>query len=930
MRALLPAALTMVAATAMAQEPEEPTAVVAWFTDAEVEGASAAGGELPECKGTSGRGVRLDSAVPVEHPLLQRENGLISFWVKPAWDGDDGRRHQLLRIGDPGRNGLLIEKSERNMLRYVMASPENVTAARADVSHWQAGEWRQVTVVWRSNEDGPVGTTLFLDEHLPGRGGPVTVHGPVASGNTFLAPEAMDDPRVWIGDETAEAEMDELIMRAELGTELSRGLIDLVHRDYFRTAPYTDIAIDPEPNRVRCDRRVVAGHEKQFGLKAKVRDQWRPVTDFTVRYGQWGYFDAKPFIMWETSDRAIATVDETGLATGAQPGTCKLTAQFRGLKASFPLEVTPVEQPDLSVAWVSRLPKYEEGAAKDTPEPGDAVRSVARVMNYGYRAVPEGVTVRFELVPDANRNFVLDEEATADHVQQKTLDARLGSRDEVDVTFDWSWPEEPTFVRVTADPEGRLAELCEANNERHHLNIARPARLGMTEGLARKYHRERSINLVGSFSYFDYAQATGERFEQLMREAVYPTTSAVGIQDSIYIDKLYEHDQDVWQESPFHTERAYFDGGYPNVEEHIMNSNSGLLHEYGHTIISLPDMYNYPVAEHSVLLRDEAGEPYVGGPYMPVIGGGDIVGHPLQPAACGPYYSSLMDFCHMWIHPVQAGFVHRFRGYRGQRFWGTQGRLMPTEGSVLLLTDVDDEPLANAAVYVYHVTHFGDRQVFCDRPKFVGHTDADGRYELPRHTDDQWDDARTDEVDGAISVWTPFGRVADNARMRDVPFTSNVIETEGMLLVKVVSNGETEFHWLADTHFQEAYLGWQTVKAKIPLATCLHSAEEPEDILRPEIPEAIREANLVPVARIEPGELTVGCGEEFTVDASASSDPEGLPLVYLWRGAKAEPDNPAVARAKAPDQPREMEVRLIVCDGIRGSEEVRVTVKVVE
>ena len=55
----------------------------------------------------------------------------------------------------------------------------------------------------------------------------------------------------------------------------------------------------------------------------------------------------------------------------------------------------------------------------------------------------------------------------------------------------------------------------------------------------------------------------------------------------------------------------------------------------------------------------------------------------------------------------------------------------------------------------------------------------------------------TDEVEGAVKVWNPFGRGPNKDDLfHDVPFTPNVIETQGILLVKGVSDGQTEFHWV--------------------------------------------------------------------------------------------------------------------------------------
>ena len=266
---------------------DEPIAVKAWFTEARIKDSvdSPRPAEaLPASPGTAGEGVELREATAIENPLLRQASGYICFWIQPRWNGDDRAAHQILRIGDPDHNGLLVEKAASGMLRFVMASLAEVTAARADVSHWRAGEWHHVAVAWFSKDDRPIGLPLWIDR--------VAVAGPVAGGNMFLDPEAMSDQRVWIGDASSDAVMDELIFRQRLNAEGPEGQKAIVYRDYFRTAPYTEIKITPEALRVPSDRRVVAGHEKQFGLLAQRGGEFEYVTDYAVRYGQWGYFDA--------------------------------------------------------------------------------------------------------------------------------------------------------------------------------------------------------------------------------------------------------------------------------------------------------------------------------------------------------------------------------------------------------------------------------------------------------------------------------------------------------------------------------------------------------------------------------------------------------------------------------------------------------------
>jgi hypothetical protein len=166
----------------LALAQNKPTAVKAWFTDAEIADsvqASAPADAPPAAPGTAGKGVSLTKAAPIENVLLQQQTGLISFWIRPNWNGNDGKTHRLLRIGDPEKNGLLLEKSAANMLRYVMACPHKQTASRADVSSWKAGEWHHVALAWFGVRGKPLGLALYLDERLPGRGGPDALDGPL-------------------------------------------------------------------------------------------------------------------------------------------------------------------------------------------------------------------------------------------------------------------------------------------------------------------------------------------------------------------------------------------------------------------------------------------------------------------------------------------------------------------------------------------------------------------------------------------------------------------------------------------------------------------------------------------------------------------------------------------------------------------------------
>ncbi len=921
-------------ATMHAAESDAPQAVLAWFTDARVKNSirtSQPSDILPRETGTEGKGVILEKPVPMRNILFDRENGLISFWIKPMWNGADGKSHRILRIGDPRTNGMLLEKAESGMLRFVVRSPGKETAARTDVSAWKAAQWHHVAISWMSVNGRPVGLPLWIDK--------VCVAGPVYGGDAFPDPA---DKRLWIGDATSDAVMDELILRREFKTESGWGQVATVYRDYFRTAPYTKIDIDLRPMYGPMDTRVVTGCEKQFGLLAERSRRRERITDCAVRYCQWSYFDAKPFISWTTSDKDIATVNSEGRVTGKAVGTCTLTAEYRGLKTSFQLEVITADQPDLDLAYVERLPKYKVGGKKDRPSAGETVQSVAHIFNFGYETVPPGVEIVFQLIPDRNRNFRCDPGEAPIHVQRKTIDAELKPQEKAAVSFEWKWTEEPTWIRVVADPENKLPELCEANNQQCDLNLARPLQMGVTQKALTACYNERKINHVGSFSLYDWINGQVARFNAMFRDAVYPTTSPDGVRDSFRIDEIYvmQPDKRKRNDEPYWREENLYDGGFPiNEGIDLMAIDAAILHEFGHTCAALPDLYGYGVFKDNVLLRDSGGTLYVESPLLPAIQKDGLL--PLSSAnsvPCGVGYRYLMDGCQLQLAPFHAGAVQWFAGYRGNRFWGTQGRTIPFFEHCLEITDIDDKPLKGAAIYVYEVINTPCRSAatkyFTDRPKFTGNTDDAGLFRFPGRTDPHWDDPETDEVEGSIQVWNPFGRARSRTGdLRDTAFTPNVWTVEGLLLVKVAGGAETELHFLSLTDFNTAFFSGSRQKCILTIRTSMHPAGRITGIARPPIPEAVKKINLKPMA-VAPREITVKCGSVFSIDGSKSRDPEGQPLTFRWRRTEGWGDPVAstepVLKGRATAKPGITKYQFYVIDGLRASDPVVTTVKAVK
>ncbi|MBN1917511.1 MAG: Ig-like domain-containing protein [Verrucomicrobia bacterium] len=939
------AAAQFVAANAMASGPAAAHEAVAWFTDAVI--AESVRMDAPKdapatAKGTVGAGVVLTKAVAFDCPVLSQQRGIITFWIKPNWDGNDGKTHRILRIGDPETNGILVEKSDQGLLRFVVASPKKVSAARADVSGWKAGEWHQVAVVWMDFRDKPLGLPIWIDRKIAA--------GPCAADNAFPDFAAMADARLVLGDETTDATIDELIVRNTFSDEISGEQIELVYRDYFRTAPYDQIRIDPEPLRVPSDRRVVAGHPKQFGLEGCLSGVFEDMTDFVAGYHNWGHFDAKPLITWTTSDPAVATVDENGLVTGHAVGRCTLTAEFRGLKATYRLDVIPVEQPDLDLAWVERLPRYDWAARKNEPVAGDAVQSVAHIFNMGYEAAPEGAVVTLELLPERNGNYELDRNEQRPLLTQTKVLGALAPKEKAVVTFDWTWPAEPVWVRVTVDPRDRISEICEANNAVSDLNTARPVLWGHEPDEVNRFHDDRIMTLVGSFSVYDSNQAHIARLNCMLREAVFPVTSPYGVKYSVRLDSnIWRGDflaGDRW--GPYADRKLedrfnqkYWRGSWPHDKiEHPLALESGVMHELGHTVLALPDLYGAPLDQRHFFLRDEDGEPYEGSEVFPYIANHNIMPHSDSAGfvACGQGYSVLMDACHMWLDESNAGKIQYYADVAERPFWGSQGPLVPQWSNRLYVTDVHDRPLVGASLFIYQNQNppMGELglQYFYDLPKFIGRTNDQGRFLFPKQTHWGWDDPDTDQVDGRVDISNPFGRPS-----YPVAPTPNCFGMDS-LLIKVVAGDQVEFHYLTLPEANVAYFE-NPVEAEYPIRTSLKPAEGERTPLadrgrgrgRGWGRGAERETNLRPVAVVAERALTVKVGEEFTLDGSQSHDPEGKPLVlYEWqrRDGDCEPwrGSGATITAKA-GKPGQVRYAFHVNDGVRASEPVEVTITVV-
>lgn len=955
------------------QQAANATAYLAWFDGASITDASGSA-MLPTptspptlvSGGTIGQCLNMTSAVGISDTVNSTQvlanmqtMGTVSFWIRPNWNGkvaSGGSNHILVKVGTPtsSGNGFQIEANNTTgLLRFIMVgkngTPVKMTVCRADISSWVSGDWHHVQVAWFPKYDEatqtnkPTGMGIWIDRV------------PVASclfGGTAFFSRASTDGKIYVGDASSNAYMDELILRDTLAEytypdRYNEGGNPIAYRDYFRTAPYTAIQISSTPQLVSSDNRVVAGYNKQFCITATRTVNVTQGTSTTERITNhdgdrvWGEFDARDYINWSTTNSSIASIINTvsgepflrNVVHGNAAGTCNINASFRGLNATaYPLTVISVNNPDLDLLFVERTPRYRQFATKNKPAPGDVVTFTANIGNFGYANLATGSTVKYEFMTDTNGNYLPDDSwgtPTTHTLGAINAGVGVGRSSHIQDTMTWTWTNTPTFLRVTLTPPGGTTELCNGNNSRTFLIQGRQVIWGYgrdSQGYGDNDtnfvndYNNRTMNLVGSFSDYDWCQANVDRLAQLMRDAKYTTTSTtIGITDSAYVDDFLTVDEYFAdRDTGLNPDGSLYDGGFEEMWETRMVLSTGNIHEMGHNVFGLFDLYGHDIACWNMLVKNSSGVPYALTPVYPNVSPFGDTWHTVgawssatfsfqDPVAIGR--TPLMIANDLWLEPHSAGWVQKNAGTRqgGKFFEQNVGTYIPTTNKIQFY-DKNDAVLKYAAVYVYQCVNTGyfmlGNKYYPDRQKFFGTTNTSGLFTFPTTTGSYWDDWDTTGVEGAKTCAKPFNRGASGTVLASPPSW----QTGEMLLLKVVGlNGEVEFHTLPLTEFNAAYMAGNTSTATYTIRTNLTSNTAAPSQVAPYTTYAggirpvsrVRFNGVTYTTKIDEGQpdsdynnladiyvdLTgspVTAGSTLNFDGSVSSDYEGRALVYRW------------------------------------------------
>jgi hypothetical protein len=113
---------------------------------------TAIGTELTD--GRFGQGVLLDESDTLTYTVagnLNHTQGAVEFWMRPAWDGDDGGDHTLFWWGN-WEEFFHLRKDAISNLVFDYFYEGGSCGAPTGVAHWRAGEWHHIAFTWRETE----------------------------------------------------------------------------------------------------------------------------------------------------------------------------------------------------------------------------------------------------------------------------------------------------------------------------------------------------------------------------------------------------------------------------------------------------------------------------------------------------------------------------------------------------------------------------------------------------------------------------------------------------------------------------------------------------------------------------------------------------------------------------------------------------------
>ncbi|MBD3411188.1 MAG: prolyl oligopeptidase family serine peptidase [Ignavibacteriales bacterium] len=406
--------------------------------------------------------------------------------------------------------------------------------------------------------------------------------------------------------------------------------------------------------------------------------------------------------------------------------------------ATLTVEPLAEGKPDANVLYISRSPKYPRveyeyvpnmynpreteasKARKHYPDEGELMTYTAIARNSG-----AGDLGAVEVV------WTIDgEEVKRERFEElDPWETRATS-----VQLPWS-AENPSIIKCEATPVDPTDEITENNNAVEIRSNALSYHFYVEESMRAFFESHK--NGMGSYNFADWGQYHVALMNDMFADAKYEGISPNGVEERVFLDTVIYAPDDAdeflikgFNHTPqanilcdgqwgFKSDGVHYHRDYTFKEENKVDW--AILHELGHQL-GLIDLYwqDIPRDRFHVVEPLTGETPPVADPDEGII-----------------YYSSRKDALmksvghHVSDHSA-GGLMRELSKRRG--FFGIYLVDVPEE-NVLVFTDADGAPIANADVWIYHQ----DELVIPNVVKFKGKTDDEGRFVIPKRTTDEYE-----------------------------------------------------------------------------------------------------------------------------------------------------------------------------------------------
>ncbi|MCX6032315.1 MAG: hypothetical protein NT169_23850 [Chloroflexi bacterium] len=177
--------------------------------------------------------------------------------------------------------------------------------------------------------------------------------------------------------------------------------------------------------------------------------------------------------------------------------------------------------PDLDIANIERLPRYDYDVAKNQPAPGDTVTFQARVANRGGQATGAfAYTWYIDEIPILSGSGV-----------------NLTPGAATVLSLPWTWQAGLHDIRLQVDPGNLIAEVSEQNNSVEDRISALAVGFWVEQSVYEWFNTHQVELGLGSVSWDDWAQRQLRIWNQMFANAITPLTLQ-GVLDRVRLDKV--------------------------------------------------------------------------------------------------------------------------------------------------------------------------------------------------------------------------------------------------------------------------------------------------------------------------------------------------------------------------------------------------------